>query len=362
MDIRLLLSKDSLTTDETRELVRYICEEEKKYEGINFNIISYPKEKKKFRLIRKKEDIVTLGFQKTILGFMENKYEVAINHEVLEKHKAKITTLLTTIYHELCHVKQKTKSTKLRYPLVATSIFSKELILTSKNKEYYKSNYHSIYGEADARITSRDKTMRLLERYSQELLEEVKLDFKSRNYIDDALKKLYIHKSGSDLDLGEILISKKMDKIILSNPEIMDSMPALVFEYNNNGKRKDLQTLYEMEPYYLKDKNGGQKMLISSAIDEFMFIYVMLNKEESVVKFYNECGKDGLKRLEKALKNKLKNIQSRKVANKKLLECKYLDKSDYICNYNVLNEYNELIKTYLKLIDKLYISRQSKVK
>ena len=362
MDIRTLLKKSILSEEEKKELVEYICEEEKKYEDINFEIINFPKEKKRFKLIRKDSPKVTLGFQKTILGFMENRYEVAINHEKISEQSNEIVSLLTTIYHELCHVKQKTKATSLKYPLLATSLISKELLVTAKHKSYYKINYECMYGEIDARMVGRDKTIRLLTIYNPELSESIKGEFKARNYVDGAYKKLYIHKSGNDIDLGEILLSQKTDKMILNNPELLDSTPSLVFEYNNNGKRKTLKHLYEMEPYYLKDKNKAQQMLISAAIDEFMFIYLMLNKEESLIQFYNECGRDGLKRLEVALRNKIKDLQARKISNKKLLDSKIIEKTDYLTNYSILNHYSEILNTYLKLIDKLYITRQTKIK
>lgn len=362
MNIRDVLNKDVLTEEDKKFIVNYICEEEKKYEDINFNIIRYPEEKKKFKLFRKKEDVVTLGFQKTILGFMENRYEVAFNHSKIDESSLVLPTLLTTIYHELCHVKQKTKTTSLRYPLVATSIFSKELLVTGKHKSYYKSNYESIYGECDARIVAREKTLHLLGRYNKPLYDKVVDEFKAKNKVDNALRRLYIHRNGNDVDLGEISISKKVDKILSSNPEYIDSATCLIFEYDNKGRRKDLKTLYEMEEYYTRDKNPALKMMINDAISEFMFIYLMINKEESLMEFYNKCGNEGLKRLEKALRYKHKNIVSRKAYNKKLLDAKILDNKDYVENYYVLKGYEDLIKTYLKLITKLYISRQSKVK
>ena len=40
MDIKELLKKQSLTEEEKNILVNYICDEEKKLEGINFQIIT----------------------------------------------------------------------------------------------------------------------------------------------------------------------------------------------------------------------------------------------------------------------------------------------------------------------------------
>lgn len=362
MDIKELLKKQSLTEEEKNILVNYICDEEKKLEGINFQIITYPKEKKKFKLFKNNNHKVTLGFQKTILGFMKHQYEVAVNCDKIEESKLTLPTLLTTIYHELAHVKQKTMAAKARFPLTSTSLISKELLITLSNGKYYKNNYESVYGEIDARIKARNKTLHLLDRNNKKLAEEVRKDFLSRNAIDTALKTLYVHKNGNDIDLGEILLSKKIDKLVYRNPELLDAVPSLVFEYHNNGTRKDLKSLYSSEPYYLDGKNEGQKVLIKQAFDEFMFIYAMASKGEALIKFCDECGKNGLIRVENALKSKEKNLKERKTCNKKLYDIGMYSGSEFLDNNQLFDNYIELINVYLKLIQKLYTNRQTEVK
>ena len=281
MSLEDLLEKDSLTSEEKNRLIELICEKEKKFEGITFGVINMPK--KKYKLFKRKKDSDVLGIQVTTIKDGVPTFNVAITEE-----ETPLVVFLNTIYHEIEHVKQKDKLLTARYPLSINMILTKEF-LASLNKVYYKSNYNKLVTEINARLMGRKKTEWLIKD------KDSSNSLGVRNYIDENLKRVYI----LDDDIGEISLSEKTDKFVLSHVDEIDNYPSLAFEYNKNGKRKSIKELYMVEPYYLKGKNDMLVNLIVEAFNELYFINVILGDYD-----YNSLSDDELRaRLEEVVKN-----------------------------------------------------------
>lgn len=338
MSLEELLEKDSLTNEEKNRLIELICEKEKSFEGISFGIINMPK--KKFKLFKVKRDDLVLGLQVTTIKNGIISYDVAINDT-----ETSLTTFLNTIYHEIEHVKQKDKLLTTRYPLSINMVLTKEFI-ASLNKAYYKANYNKLVTEINARLAGRKKTEWLLKTGNSNNLGV-------RNYVDENLKRVYI----IDGDLGEISLSEKTDKFVLSHTDQIDNYPCLVFEYNKNGKRKSIKELNDVEHYYLVNKNEQVCNLIKEAFNELYFLNIMLGNN-----LLESLNNDELKRVVEALNYKLEQLEKRKISNQNLYNCKYYSDKEFNKNNSIFEEYIIAIKKVIDEINMVISSRKKEIK
>lgn len=339
MSLEDLLEKDSLTSEEKNRLIELICEKEKKFEGITFGVINMPK--KKYKLFKRKKDSDVLGIQVTTIKDGVPTFNVAITEE-----ETPLVVFLNTIYHEIEHVKQKDKLLTARYPLSINMILTKEF-LASLNKFYYKSNYNKLVTEINARLMGRKKTEWLIKD------KDSSNSLGVRNYIDENLKRVYI----LDDDIGEISLSEKTDKFVLSHVDEIDNYPSLAFEYNKNGKRKSIKELYMVEPYYLKGKNDMLVNLIVEAFNELYFINVILGDYD-----YNSLSDDELRRVLTSLEYKLKQIEIRRKANTNLYNCKYYSTKEFSRNDSIFSEYVTKINKVIAEINMALSSRTKEIK
>ena len=339
MSLEDLLEKDSLTSEEKNRLIELICEKEKKFEGITFGVINMPK--KKYKLFKRKKDSDVLGIQVTTIKDGVPTFNVAITEE-----ETPLVVFLNTIYHEIEHVKQKDKLLTARYPLSINMILTKEF-LASLNKVYYKSNYNKLVTEINARLMGRKKTEWLIKD------KDSSNSLGVRNYIDENLKKVYI----LDDDIGEISLSEKTDKFVLSHVDEIDNYPSLAFEYNKNGKRKSIKELYMVEPYYLKGKNDMLVNLIVEAFNELYFINVISGDYD-----YNSLSDDELRRVLTSLEYKLKQIEIRRKANTNLYNCKYYSNKEFLRNDSIFSEYVTKINKVIAEMNMALSSRTKEIK
>ena len=141
--------------------------------------------------------------------------------------------IITTLYHECRHLKQKTMMTS-NFDENIYEMYKEEILMNSL-EGYYTNNYRGTYCEKDARITGNEELINLLEIYFP--------------YMQNAI---FYYKKQNEKEYNEIITNKKtfelsmpvrvddaIEKLVQVNPELLNTYPWLKHEYNINGTRKD---------------------------------------------------------------------------------------------------------------------------
>ena len=157
--------------------------------------------------------------------------------DLLEKNnlneQPEVLHIITTLYHECRHLKQKTMMTS-NFDENVYEMYKEEILMNSL-EGYYTNNYRGTYCEKDARITGNEELINLLEIYFP--------------YMQNAI---FYYKKQNEKEYNEIITNKKtfelsmpvrvddaIEKLVQVNPELLNTYPWLKHEYNINGTRKD---------------------------------------------------------------------------------------------------------------------------
>lgn len=157
--------------------------------------------------------------------------------DLLEKNnlneQPEVLHIITTLYHECRHLKQKTMMTS-NFDENIYEMYKEEILMNSL-EGYYTNNYRGTYCEKDARITGNEELINLLEIYFP--------------YMQNAI---FYYKKQNEKEYNEIITNKKtfelsmpvrvddaIEKLVQVNPELLNTYPWLKHEYNIDGTRKD---------------------------------------------------------------------------------------------------------------------------
>ncbi len=173
-------------------------------------------------------------------AYQENK-SIVLNvyniKDLLEKNnlneQPEALHIITTLYHECRHLKQKTMMTS-NFDENIYEMYKEEILMNSL-EGYYTNNYRGTYCEKDARITGNEELVNLLEIYFP--------------YMQNAI---FYYKKQNEKEYNEIITNKKtfelsmpvrvddaIEKLVQVNPELLNTYPWLKHEYNIDGTRKD---------------------------------------------------------------------------------------------------------------------------
>ena len=156
---------------------------------------------------------------------------------------------LVTTFHELRHDMQQQALDEEKFDHM-TYMMQKEAIFKRLDHKFYSRNYDSMYEEVDAEYFA-VKTVRSLlatlpfdegfresEAYSKII---GVLDEKSEN-----IRKYFEKSRVKEVEDGKIAdVEMAFDEVMVKHPDILEDIPILKMEYNDDGTRKPLKQIFE---------------------------------------------------------------------------------------------------------------------
>lgn len=297
---------------------------------------------------------VFFGNGNGILGYNDsNNLSIWIDDSLLEKYLnsnvlSDKTELFKTMFHEMQHAIQYDNiiSGKINY---LTYNFIKEEIIEEYDEEFYNANYKKIFMESDARKEEILGTLEFLNGLNPNFVKTIRSDMESE-YVAESEEHTIYTDSKKKFSIGNktfIDISEYVGLLIQNNPKILEENPILSTEYNADGTKKDIYTLFqEFEKqkaqndidyrdvysiYYgliTKDMetNSIEDVKLKQKIDEFMQDEQDLVTMEDMQNCYHSVDKSNIKQLYARLYDITRN---RNRQNKSISEEVDLDDDEY---------------------------------
>ena len=157
--------------------------------------------------------------------------------DLLEKNnlneQPEVLHIITTLYHECRHLKQKTMMTS-NFDENIYEMYKEEILMNSL-EGYYTNNYRGTYCEKDARITGNEELINLLEIYFPYMQNAI-FYYKKQN--EKEYNEIITNKKTFELSMP-VRVDEAIEKLVQVNPELLNTYPWLKHEYNINGTRKD---------------------------------------------------------------------------------------------------------------------------
>lgn len=173
----------------------------------------------------------------------DNLIEEFINSPELSD-KAKI---FRTMFHEMQHAIQQHNIDNGNIDYL-TYNFIKESIIENYDKNFYSTNYQSIYMESDARKEGILGSLEFLKGLNPKFVKAI-CGKSELDYINETLFHTVYRDSEKKIGIGKnstkINISDYVGLLIQNNPQILTENPILSIEYNPDGSRKSVETLLE---------------------------------------------------------------------------------------------------------------------
>ena len=173
-------------------------------------------------------------------AYQENK-SIVLNvyniKDLLEKNnlneQPEVLHIITTLYHECRHLKQKTMMTS-NFDDNVYEMYKEEILMNSL-EGYYTNNYRGTYCEKDARITGNEELINLLEIYFPYMQNAI-FYYKKQN--EKEYNEIITNKKTFELSMP-VRVDEAIEKLVQVNPELLNTYPWLKHEYNIDGTRKD---------------------------------------------------------------------------------------------------------------------------
>lgn len=157
--------------------------------------------------------------------------------DLLEKNnlneQPEVLHIITTLYHECRHLKQKTMMTS-NFDENIYEMYKEEILMNSL-EGYYTNNYRGTYCEKDARITGNEELINLLEIYFPYMQNAI-FYYKKQN--EKEYNEIITNKKTFELSMP-VRVDEAIEKLVQVNPELLNTYPWLKHEYNIDGTRKD---------------------------------------------------------------------------------------------------------------------------
>lgn len=157
--------------------------------------------------------------------------------DLLEKNnlneQPEVLHIITTLYHECRHLKQKTMMTS-NFDENVYEMYKEEILMNSL-EGYYTNNYRGTYCEKDARITGNEELVNLLEIYFPYMQNAI-FYYKKQN--EKEYNEIITNKKTFELSMP-VRVDEAIEKLVQVNPELLNTYPWLKHEYNIDGTRKN---------------------------------------------------------------------------------------------------------------------------
>jgi hypothetical protein len=343
-------------------LTNYLIKKEYKGEKINVEFKSFLKNttkrytsNSKLKLI--KENQYPKGLKEKIelyyssWGYSEHnnmfinisKYKSSANKEGIAIALAR---LINNMYHELFHLMDyniTSDSFNDRNKLVSFYEYNywRERLIIRKDHNFFDDNSWQFVVEREAIKYAYEKTINFFKQYAPELLEEATPYFEGQKQLISTV----------NIKSDAKLLNERLNSIVKEDPSIILKKPFLLYEYNKDGTRLDLRTLFNFFDITKFIGNDTIKKLIIERIMEI--------DEETFERYIEELYSFQMSRLYKILSLEMSNITKRDVLNdeQKMSDMNNIDIYDL---GNRINKRNYLyIQNYRDIVIK-NIAKRSK--
>lgn len=354
------------------------------YEEIDFSLYS--------------SDENTLGGYISNVGFNENRntiIKVPRNHQIqlniskfseiyLESNnqQARIfgcMKLIDTIFHEFRHFEQNCNKQNPIIDINAINSAKQDILLHTKYDDVYDENYWNMDDEIDARLTSHDMTIEILEKVQKQDKAYLKKIFEDRRSteIDETRENAILFhegKEGKDQD-KQSFFNQRVDEFIENHPDVLDIYKSLQVEYNKDGKKKsNLQLINDLKKH-LKGINGDKKLSEEQKKTEKaqirnVYFDILADRlqdmtREEAIEFEKSCGiegKGGTKAFYDLMKKHYIEVYDKKVNDleklQDIIDKKGLDsgiKDNIDSQRQILDaKYKRMVQTVLNLSASVY--------
>lgn len=183
--------------------------------------------------------------------------EKYINSDLLSE-KAE---LFKTMFHEMQHAIQydNIRNGKIDY---LTYNFIKEEVIEEYDKDFYNENYKSIFMESDARKGEILGALEFLNGLNPDFVRTISENMENE-YIAESEEHTIYADAKKKLSIGKdtfIDISEYVGLLIQNNPKILEENAILGIEYNQDGTKKDIQTLLQEFAEHKKENSNYKNM------------------------------------------------------------------------------------------------------
>ena len=172
--------------------------------------------------------------------------------------------LFDTMFHEMQHAIQTDNINKGKIDYLTYNCI-KENIIKEYDSDFYNMNYSRMYGEIDARKNGILGMLDLFKSMRLEFGENTIKHFENQ-YIKESETHTIYNEANKRISIGEeqtMDISTYLGRLINDNPEIIKQNPILEIEYHSDGSKKSLiELLNEFEQKKL-EQNQDYKNLYS---------------------------------------------------------------------------------------------------
>ena len=154
--------------------------------------------------------------------------------------------LFKTMFHEMQHAIQydNIRNGKIDY---LTYNFIKEEVIEEYDKEFYNANYKSIFMEVDARKGEILGALEFLNGLNPDFVRTISENMENEYIAGSEEHTIYAY-AKKKLSIGKdtfIDISEYVGLLIQNNTKILEENAILSIEYNQDGTKKDIQTLLQ---------------------------------------------------------------------------------------------------------------------
>src|SRR5574344_585842 len=260
---------DNATLKEKAFVYKFLANEYCKREKINAKVYLSDyriDEKRKIKTdelgIQDKDIVILNKYYVNKLDFGKTKDQVIQRENPKKRTLEKIgcATAISSLYHELIHVKQCDKATKGyidTQEYYAMQMLLEEKLQKRKFKKHYLTNYNYTELELDANVESFKETQKFFEKYAPDRIEEVKSHLTKAEMIEELnnatgvkydLKKEKLMPDEFNVSVLDEMMRKKHKKAF-------KEFPQLSLYYDRNGNSKSLEKLLMERERNINEKN-----------------------------------------------------------------------------------------------------------
>ena len=284
------------------------------------------------------------------LGYNDpNNLSIWIDDSLLEKYLnsdllSEKAELFKTMFHEIQHTIQydNIRNGKIDY---LTYNFIKEEVIGKYDKDFYGENYESIFMESDARKGEILGVLEFLNGLNSDFVKTISKNMENE-YITESEEHTIYTDAKKKLSIGKdtfIDISEYVGLLIQNNPKILEENVILSIEYNQDGSKKDIQTVFQefleqkkedsnykdmYSIYYglitrYMETNSIENTELQKQINDFMQEEQELVTMEDMQNCYHSVDKSNMQQLYARLYDSTRNRQNKSIGQEVGKDDKY---------------------------------------
>lgn len=389
----LLEEKKDLTAEEEKWLIKYISMKKahKMNAKIDITILTIQKfikqEKisllKPLSLIKVGKLFTHLGSETMALKKGKAIYRIMVNplgiylRDTTQKKEDIVAKMFETSYHEMRHVYQNRMIEENKMPNLDVLFWAREFTIHEEYEEYYDTNYSAMTIERDARIASKEQTLKSLKKYSSKIYALKKAELLEEIELDKSVKDLSTHRFLGIKETRDNMTRRMVDEILKENPNYIEKYPALKREYNVDGTRKNVIQLLidekefrdEMKSYqdelYREQTTDKEFKIIQDLLSKTLndglkcfdeLIYLSLEKKNNqyITNICNQLYIEDMKRIERAVSHRINDTIVKKIELLELYRNGQMKEKQWLfIDTSISSEYAEELNIQTQLLGQI---------